>query len=164
LGGRKNVQNSAPFLTTFDFDREYLRNDSRYPKSERNVIDSDSSRVPRKKSGEFWSTNKKVLLARIEPPKWIFWGDYISAPSGCCALKFIHALEIAHALIAHTRSGTGVPQKIFNHENLKIWLKIQRISHCNFGAGGSIPTKHFPYDVPRGRGHYIGITFGRPAP
>jgi len=60
-------------LTTFDFDREYLRNDSRYPKSERNVIDSDSSRVPQRKSRELWSTNKKVLLARIEPPKWTFW-------------------------------------------------------------------------------------------
>jgi len=36
-------QNSARFLTTFDFDREYLRNDSRNPKSQRTVIDSDSS-------------------------------------------------------------------------------------------------------------------------
>jgi len=44
--GEKNVGNSPRFLTTFDFDREYLRNDSRYPKTERNVIDSDSSRVP----------------------------------------------------------------------------------------------------------------------
>jgi len=35
--------------TTFDFDREYLGNNSRYPKSERNVIDSDSPRIPRKK-------------------------------------------------------------------------------------------------------------------
>jgi len=34
LGGRKNVQNSARFLTTFDFDREYLRNASTYRKSE----------------------------------------------------------------------------------------------------------------------------------
>ena len=72
LGGRKNVQNFSRSLTTFDFDREYLRNDSRYPKSEWNVIDSDSSRVPRRKSGELWSTNKKVFLARIEPPKWTF--------------------------------------------------------------------------------------------
>jgi len=72
--GQKNVQNWAWFLTTFDFDRECLRNGSRYPKSERNVIDSDSLRVPRKKSRELWSTNKKVLLARIEPPKWIFRG------------------------------------------------------------------------------------------
>jgi len=67
-------------LTTFDFDREYLRNDSRYPKSERNVIDSDSSRVPGKKSGELWSTNKKVLLANIEPPKWIFRGRLYFSP------------------------------------------------------------------------------------
>ena len=69
-GGRKNVQNSARFLTTFNFDREYLRTgDIRdqkftrlYPKSERNVIDSDSSRVPEKKSGELWSTNKKSFI------------------------------------------------------------------------------------------------------
>ena len=39
----KNVRNSARFLTTFDFDREYTRNDSRYPKPEINVIDSDYS-------------------------------------------------------------------------------------------------------------------------
>ena len=32
--GQKNVQISARFLTTFDFDREYLWNGSRYPKSE----------------------------------------------------------------------------------------------------------------------------------
>jgi len=68
------VENSARFLTTFDFDCEYLRNGSRYPKSERNLIDSDSPRVPRKKSGELWSTNKKVIVARIEPPNWIFRG------------------------------------------------------------------------------------------
>jgi len=33
LGG-KNVQNSARFVTTFDFDRKYLRNGSTYRKSE----------------------------------------------------------------------------------------------------------------------------------
>jgi len=32
-------------------------------------------------------------------------------------------------------------------------IKIQRISDYNFGASGSILTKHFQYDVPRGRGH-----------
>jgi len=30
FGRAKNVQNSALFLTTFDFDREYLRNGSTY--------------------------------------------------------------------------------------------------------------------------------------
>ena len=40
------MQNSARFQTISDFDREYLRNGTRYPKSERNVITTDSSRVP----------------------------------------------------------------------------------------------------------------------
>jgi len=65
-----------------------------------------------KKSGELWSTNKKVLLANIEPPKWIFGEDYISALRGCCPLKFLHALQIDQDYLAHTPSGTGVPQKI----------------------------------------------------
>ena len=33
--GKKIVQNFAQFLTTFDFDREYLRNGSTYQKSEK---------------------------------------------------------------------------------------------------------------------------------
>ena len=32
--GAKNMQNFGRFYTTFDFDREYLRNGLRYPKSE----------------------------------------------------------------------------------------------------------------------------------
>ena len=38
FGRAKNVQNSARFLTTFDFDREYLRNGSTYRKSEKYFI------------------------------------------------------------------------------------------------------------------------------
>jgi len=38
FGRAKNVQNSARFLTTFDFDREYLRNGSTYRKSEKYLI------------------------------------------------------------------------------------------------------------------------------
>ena len=40
------------FYTTYDFHREYLRNESRYPKSGRHVTENDSSRVRRKRSGE----------------------------------------------------------------------------------------------------------------
>ena len=32
--GAKNMQNFGRFCTTLDFDREYLRNGSRYPKSD----------------------------------------------------------------------------------------------------------------------------------
>ena len=115
--GQENVQILARFLTTFDFDREYLRNDYRYPKSERNVIDSDSSRILWKKSGELWSPNKKVLLANIEPPKWIFRGKLHLGPRGCCALKMLHALDIDQGYLANTPTGTGVPPKNFNREN-----------------------------------------------
>jgi len=37
------------------------------------------------------------------------------------------------------------------------------VSPYNFGASGSILTKHFPRDVPRGRGDKMDITFGRTA-
>ena len=42
--GAQNVQNLARFQTTSDLDREYLRNGTRYPKSERDVFTGD---VPR---------------------------------------------------------------------------------------------------------------------
>jgi len=100
----------------------------------------------------------------LDPLKCTFWGYYISALRGCCALKFLHALEVDQGYLAHTPSGTGVPPPEFQSWKLKIGLQIQRISHYNLGASGSILTKHFPYDVPLGRGHNICITFGRPAP
>ena len=87
-----------------------------------------------KKSGELWSTSKKGLVANIEPPKCIFGGDYILAPRGICGLKFIHALEIAQALIALTRSGTGVPRKKFNRENLKFALKFSVLATITSGV------------------------------
>jgi len=111
----------------------------------------------------FGPQTKKIYWLELSHPSEFFGRDYISAPRGFCALKFIHALEIAQALIAHTRSGTGVSQKNFNRENLKFALKFSVLATIP-GASGSIPTKHFPYDVPPGKGHNIGINFGRPAP
>jgi len=86
--GGQNMQNSARFQTTSNFAREYLRNGTRYPKSESNVMISYSSRVPLKKSGELWSTNYRELYVSLNPPKLHFSGDYISAPRGCWPLKF----------------------------------------------------------------------------
>jgi len=34
---------------------------------------------------------------------------YISALRGCCALKFLHALDIDEGYLAHTPTGTGSP-------------------------------------------------------
>jgi len=43
--GKKIVQNSTRFLTTFDFDCEYLRNGSSYRKSEKYLINYHPSHV-----------------------------------------------------------------------------------------------------------------------
>jgi len=45
FGRAKNVQNSARFLTTFEFDREYLRNGCTYRKSEKYLINYISSPI-----------------------------------------------------------------------------------------------------------------------
>jgi len=73
FGRAKNVQNSARFLTTFDFDREYLRNGSTYRKSEKYLIYYISSPIRRKTIGELWSTNQKVIDAHVVLPKWTFF-------------------------------------------------------------------------------------------
>ena len=124
--GEKNVQNSAPFLKTFYFDREYLRNDSRYQKSERNVIDSDSSRVPWKKTVNFGPQTKKFYWLEFNHPSGFFGGDYISALKGCCPLKFSYALEIDQVLLVHTKMGMRSPpqKKTFDRDNLKFCLKF----------------------------------------
>jgi len=81
--GAKNVQNSARFQTTSEFDREYLRNGTRCPKSESSVMMtiSDSSRVPREKSDELWSTNYRELYVSLNPPK-LHFRETISRPLG----------------------------------------------------------------------------------
>jgi len=109
--GAKNMQNFGQFSTTSDFDREYLRNGARYRKSGRHVISSDSFRVRWKRSSELWSSNGLEFHVSLDQLKCTFLADYISSHWGCCALKFLHALEIDQALTAHTRSGTGVPKK-----------------------------------------------------
>jgi len=57
----KIVLNSAQFLTTFDFDCEYLRNGSTYLKSEKFLIIYNPSHVAQK-VGVLWSTNVKVIF------------------------------------------------------------------------------------------------------
>ena len=56
----KKVQNSARFWTTFDFDREYLRNGSTYRKSEKYLINYISSPIRRKNLVNFGPLTKKL--------------------------------------------------------------------------------------------------------
>ena len=110
--GAKNMQNFRWFWTTSDFDCEYLRNVWRYPKSADVTNYGNSSCIWWKKSGELWSSNSLNYMwsTTMHPLKCTFMGDYISAHMGCCALIFLHALEIDQALLAHTPTRTGLPQ------------------------------------------------------
>ena len=55
----QKVENSAQIRTTFEFDRKYLSNVSRYQKSGTYLIDIYFCGV-QQKIGKLWSTNKKV--------------------------------------------------------------------------------------------------------
>jgi len=64
----------------------------------------------------FGAQTKKLLTLINVHPSGLFSGDYISALRGCCALKFLYALEINQGYLAHIPTGTWVPLK-FNPEN-----------------------------------------------
>jgi len=88
FGRAKNVRNSERFLTTFDFDREYLRNGLAYRKSEKYLISCISSPIRRRKFGELRSTNQTVMDAHVDPPNWTFSWYYISALRGAGPSNF----------------------------------------------------------------------------
>jgi len=91
----------------------------------------------------FGPQTKKLLTLIYVHPNGLFSGDYISTLRGCCALKFLHTLEIDQGLLAHTRRGPGVPPPKKKSWKLKISLKIQRARVHNFRNSGSIFTKLF---------------------
>jgi len=92
--GQKIAPNFSQFLTTSDFDREYLWNGSTYQKSGKLLIIYNPSHVRPKNLAYFGSQTKKLLTLINVHPNGIFSGNYISALRGFCAMKFLHALQI----------------------------------------------------------------------
>jgi len=112
--GQKNVQISARFLTTFNFDRKYLWNGSTYRTSEKKFDQPQPlPRWAKKNLVNFGPQIKKFYWLTLTNPRRYFSGDSISAIRGCCALKFLNALEIDQCYLANTQAGTGVPPKKF---------------------------------------------------
>jgi len=70
LGRPKNVQISARFLSTFNFDREYLRNGSTYRTSEK--MDQPQP-LPRWRKMVNFGLQTKKFKWLIEQPKWTFF-------------------------------------------------------------------------------------------
>jgi len=117
------MQNLARFRTTSKFGGEYLRNGWIYSKSDFYSVYRDSSCVRRNKSGEVWSSDLGDLDVELYPPKVHFSEDHISAPRGCCASKFLHALENHQVLLAHPPTGDGGPLTTLFKGESKIALK-----------------------------------------
>jgi len=117
------MQNLARFRSTSKFGSQFLRNGWRYSKSVSYSFDIDSFRVRRNKSGEVWSSDLGDLDVELNPPKAHYSENHISAPRGCCAPKFLHALENDQVLLAHLPPGTGAPLTIFFKGGSKIGLK-----------------------------------------
>ena len=110
--GAKNMQNSARFQTTSDFDREYLRNGTRYPKSERNIFTGDSSRVRQIKPGELWSTNYREPDVSLDPPKLHFRETMFRPSGGAGPSNFNTHYRLTKAWYRTSQRGRGSPQKI----------------------------------------------------
>jgi len=105
----KNMQNLARFRTTSKFGGKYLRNGWRYSKSDSHSVYGDFSCVSRNKYGEVWSSDLGDLDVKSYPPKAHFSENHISAPRGCCAPKFLHALESDPSLTSAPPTWDGAP-------------------------------------------------------
>ena len=118
----------------------------------------DSSCVQWKRSGELWSTNHRDLDVSLNPLKCTFLAYYISTLRGCCALKFLHALKIDQALLAHTPSWAGVHPKNCNRENKKSGLKFSLLNSITSGLVG-VSSRDFSLSTPREAGVIIRVQF-----
>jgi len=84
------------------------------------LFDTDSSRVRRNKSGEVWSSNLGDLDVELNPQKAHFSEGHVSAPRGCCAAKFLHALDNDQVLLAHPPPRMGPPLQLFSKVGQKL--------------------------------------------
>jgi len=69
-------------------------------------------------------------------PKSHFSEDHISAPRGCCAPKFLHALENDQVLLTHPSPGTGAPLQLFFKGGSKISLNCNKLALITSELGG----------------------------
>jgi len=132
----KNMQNLAQFRSTSKFGGQFLWNGWRYSKSVSYSFDTDFSCVRRNKSGEVRSSDLGDLDVELNPPKAHFSENHISAPGGCCAPKFLHALENDQVLLAHLPPGTGALLTTFFKGGSKIGLKCNKLALITCELGG----------------------------
>jgi len=87
-------------------------------------VNCDCSCVRQNNSGKVRSSDLGDLDVESYPPKVHFSEDHISVPTGCCAPKFLHALENDQVLLAHPPSRTAPPPLQLFQKGVKNCLKI----------------------------------------
>ena len=70
------------------------------------MINYNPSHVGRKKAGELWSTNKKVIGANVDPPKLNFSTDYISAVAFAGTSSFYTRYKLIKACLRTPRAAS----------------------------------------------------------
>jgi len=75
-------------------------------------------------------------------PKSHFSENHISAPRGCCAPKFLHALENHQVLLAHPPTGTVAPLTTFFKGGSKIGSKCNKLAFITSELG-SVARRNF---------------------
>jgi len=123
--GQKHVK-FGPFSVDFEVRRPISSERMKIFKIGELLFDIDSHRVRRNKSSKVWSSNLGDLDVKLNPPKAHYLEDHISAPRGCCAPKFLHALENDQVLLTHPSPGMGAFLTIFFQKGIKIGLKCNK--------------------------------------
>ena len=120
--GSPNVQNSAQFLTTFDFVREYLLNGSTNRKSEKYLINGNLYHVVWKR---WWSLvhKRKSYWRAYWPTQVDIFRETVFRQLGfMCPQSF--ACTKARLASAHPKGDGIPPPQSVNRENLKFGLKF----------------------------------------
>jgi len=88
----------------------------------------DSSCVRQNKSGKVRSSDLGDLDVKSYPFKKQYSEDHTSVPRGCCAAKFLHALENDQVLLVHFSPWAGALLTTFFKGESKIGLKCNKLA------------------------------------
>jgi len=73
---------------------------------------------------------------KLYPPKAHFSEEHILVPRGCCAPKFLHALENDQVLLVHLPPGMAASLTTFFKGGSKIGLKCNKLALISSELGG----------------------------
>ena len=82
-------------------------------------------------------------------PKSHFSENHNLAPRGCCAPKFLHALENHQVLLAHPPPGTAAPLTTFFKWGSKIGSKCNKLALITLFVVDEISQKFFLFNAER---------------